>query len=352
MIPTGQRLTGRELLAFQQKASRHLAFSLTDACPLRCEHCIASAVPVRRQKEVTVTPEQAHRYAGQMAAIREEGVERVSFTGGEPLLAKAPLQILSEAAAAAGMTSTVITACPWAGDAESARHTVRRYPYITRWHLSTDRFHTAFLPPGHLLRAAEAVLEADREVLIRFTVSQPPAEEDQRLYDFLRTHLPEGVPIAVQPVSHAGRAADLETEIPSGLPQQVPCLSTGPAIRRDGSVSPCCASLIGQKEGHPFVYAAASEAGLAAVYRQWQADPLLRLIRAVGFTPVLPWIQEGIPDHPLFDGIPNHPCEICIALWKHPAAAPLLQQVTRRPDVKRKIDQLFAAVFETAPLKP
>lgn len=346
MIPCGHLLTGSELLAFQKKAFRHIAFSLTEACPLRCAHCIVSSQSSRKQKKVTITPEQALGYADQMSALQKKGVQRVSFTGGEPLLAKAQLRTLSEAVAVSGMTSTVITACHWAGDDLSARKTVRSFPHISHWHLSTDRFHTVFVPLEFLLRAVKAVLEAGRQVLIRLTVTAPRQAADQQIYNQLRARLPKGVPVAVQPVSPVGRAERLGLRTPVGQPRQAPCLSTGLVVRWDGTVSPCCASLVGQRGGHPFQYDSALEVGLVRIYRQWQADPLLRLIRAVGFTPAFPWIQEEIPEHPVLGAIPNHPCDVCVALWKHPGTADFLWQTTRRPEVVNKIDKLYKAVFK------
>src|SRR5690348_13677215 len=103
MIAVGHVLTGAELTAFQRQATRHIAFSLTEACPLRCAHCIVSTVPTAKASSVTLSLEQARDYAEQLPALHKKGVSRVSFTGGEPLLAFEQLRLLSEAAVNAGM---------------------------------------------------------------------------------------------------------------------------------------------------------------------------------------------------------------------------------------------------------
>ena len=87
-------------------------------------------------------------------------------------------------------------------------------------------------------------------------------------------------------------------------------------VRDDGTVSPCCGPLTDQRDGHPFRWTPASQVGLVNAYVAWRADPLLQLVRSVGFGPLLPWVAEEDPDHPVLRGGPAHPCDTCVALWR------------------------------------
>jgi hypothetical protein len=126
-------------------------------------------------------------------------------------------------------------------------------------------------------------------------------------------------------------------------------MSTGLIVRHDGSVGPCCSSLVDQRSGHPFQYAPASEQGLVAAHEAWLGDPLLRLVRAVGFEPLLAWLREEHPGHPLLEATPRHPCDVCVALWRIPGVAAAMARRSQQPATRQKIDAVFSAVFGDGP---
>jgi pyruvate-formate lyase-activating enzyme len=343
-LPIGHAMTGDALLALQRASCRHLGFSLTRACPLRCRHCIVATLSAGEAARVTVSAPQAEAYAQELAELRALGIERVSFTGGEPFLALGPLATLSAAAAASGMRCTVVTACHWAKTEKSAARLLDRFPDIHAWHLSTDVFHEEFLPADHVLTAARAVLAAGREVVVRMAVGHPPTAADQRLHQRLVDELPEDAELSVQPVVKAGRAADLDLTVNPARGRNVPCPSTGPLVRDDGSVSPCCSALIDQPDVGPFELPPAGD-GLVAMYRAWVGDRALRLVRSVGFAPFLAWIAQDMPEHPVLRAIPDHPCETCTALWAEPGTTAVLQRRLGEGPVARKIDHLYETLF-------
>lgn len=344
MLPIGRVLTGNELLELQKQAVRHIGISLTEACPLGCAHCIVASVPPSKWRSVTLSLEQAHAYAGQLAELHEAGIRHISFTGGEPVLAFGALRLLTAACAEAGISSTAITSCHWAGSSRAAVSMVRALHDVDNWHLSSDRYHSSFVPVGNVLRAANAVLESGRSVVIRMTVPLPTGDEDQQLYQQLREALPDQVPILIQPVSKVGRAENLDVQTVGGQ-GQAPCLTSGLLVRYDGCVSPCCSSLSGLRTGHPFQYPPATETGLVGSFQAWLADPLLKLIRSVGFAPVLAWLREENADHPALRRLPGHPCQICVDLWKEPEAVEVVRRRCADPLVQQKIAEVYEAVF-------
>jgi len=354
VLAIGTRLDGRQLTAFQSRADRHVSFSVTTACPLRCRHCLVATVSARDHAAVALPAERAARFAAQLPALAAEGVERISFTGGEPLLAEDLLRQLSGEAIAAGMECTVVTACHWARTPEQARDVIARLPDIRRWHLSMDRYHVEYLPLDHVAHAAQAAVDLGRDALIRASVPDPPTDEDEQLLRDVVSRLPPAVELAVQPVKRVGRA----TALPLGLPSQsatatqlspraawIPCMTTGPLVLADGGVRPCCSSLADGVADHPFRMPSADELGMVGAYRAWRDDPLLKLVRAVGFAPVFDWVVEGSGAPPLPALVPAHPCDQCTLLWKTPGASKRVRVRIADAGVRRKIDELHDAVF-------
>lgn len=353
MLATGTVFNGRELTAFQKRAERHVSFSVTTACPLRCRHCLVATVSARDHESVALPAQRAEAFAREMPALAAEGVERISFTGGEPLLAESVLDVLSAAAAAHGIGCTVVTACHWARTPEQAREVVARLPHIDRWHLSMDRYHAEFLPLQPVIHAAKAAVALGRDVLIRAAVPDPPADEDRQLLADLMATLPPQVELAVQPISRVGRAVTLplprrdRVETPPAPPPRrpwIPCMSTGPLVLASGSLRPCCSSLADASTDHPFRTPSADAVGLVGVYRAWRNDPLLKLVRSVGFAPVLEWAQgtDGLRGT---QPLPSHPCDQCTALWRIPGAVERVRERLEDTAVHQQIDALYDTVF-------
>ena len=206
MPGSGLRLTGEEFTRHQALSSRQVSFSLTESCPLRCAHCIVDTVPASVRSK-TLRTDDASALAEGLPALVARGVRFIGFTGGEPLLALGQLKTLSDAAAAAGLECTVVTACHWARSPAAARRTIGNLAGIHNWQLSTDVFHTPFVPVAWVVSAARAVLEEGRNPMVRIAAHLPLAGASLALYNSVRQALPESVPIFVQPITPNGRAA-------------------------------------------------------------------------------------------------------------------------------------------------
>src|SRR5262245_19988434 len=177
-----------ELATVQRIAATHLTFSLTLACPLRCAHCIVDAAP--ELGSTTMPVDVASHYAEQMPELAAHGITGISFTGGEPTVARRPLRILADAAAAAGIECGIVTAAPWARTPTLARRTVNDLASIAAWDLSMDRYHEDFVSLDMIRNAYDALFESRRRVTFRFSYSEPLTEDDQRILAFIAT-MPE-----------------------------------------------------------------------------------------------------------------------------------------------------------------
>ncbi|RYE84858.1 MAG: radical SAM protein, partial [Hyphomicrobiales bacterium] len=206
VIPIGLMLSAEGLREHQKLSAEHVTFSLTEACPLRCAHCIVATVPVVDRSR-TMPLSRAEAYAAQLPDLVRRGVRLVSFTGGEPLLARRQLTLLSTAAAAAGCDVTVVTSAHWATSPQSAARVIASLPGVRYWHLSTDTYHLPFVGLERVIWAAKAALEAGREVMIRLTVPSEPTAACLDIHRRLRSELPEA-PVFCQNVIGMGRASE------------------------------------------------------------------------------------------------------------------------------------------------
>ncbi|MGI6648800.1 MAG: radical SAM protein [Bacillota bacterium] len=342
----GIEISTEALKVLQVLSLTHISICVTDLCPLQCAHCLVSAGDHSRSRS-SLSREVALAIAAKMQELRERGVRRISLTGGEPTLVAETLQMLSEAAFKNGLETTVVTSAFFAESNEESYRLIKSFPYISAWHISSDVYHQAQVPRSCIVNAAEAAVRLGKKATVRMTVAKPIATTDTDLYNWLQNNLPEEAEIVVQPVIKTGRAEDLNPEIIKATVPGWPCITSGMAVRTDGSVSPCCAGLIADKNGHPFRYENVITAGITKVYDDWCQDPLLQLIQAVGFAPLLGWIKEKLPNHPVLEAVPEHPCECCLALWRVPEAVKLVKSKIENPAIKTKINTLYNTVFES-----
>jgi pyruvate-formate lyase-activating enzyme len=342
-VPVGLPMSGDQLREHQRLAAQHVTFSVTESCPLRCVHCIVATVPANDRSR-TMPMERAESYAAQMGALARRGVRFVSFTGGEPLLARRQLQLLSRAARDAGMESTVVTACHWATSTATAEKVVASLPDIECWQVSTDEFHRDYVSVDHVIRAAKAASKFGRNVMVRLSMSLPESDTIVSIYNELREALPD-IRIFAQPIIAMGRGASVPSFSELADVPAWPCVPQGMVVRFDGTVAPCCAGLVDTRDGHPFQYPNADTAGLEGVHQAWCTDPLLQLIRAAGFAALMPWLREIAPEHDVLAETPRHPCEFCTRLWTDPGVGPALRERISRDENRAKVAALAHEVF-------
>ena len=345
-------LTLGELKAIQAIAAGHLTFSLTLACPLKCAHCIVNAAP--DLGKTTMPFEVAQGYARQMAELAEYGIRSVSFTGGEPFLARRQLEVLAEAADRAGIVSGVVTAAHWAKSHESARKVVEQFASIRCWDISVDVFHEEYIGLDCVKNAYDALIAQGRRVTIRFTYSDPPTEDELRILGFIST-LSEAS-FSCQRVRAVGRGSFLDVKTEHHYnPWVKPCLTQGMVIRYDGSISPCCLNLVEERR-HPFQFGDARARPLKVIHQDYMSMPLLQIIRSIGFSELMRWLREAGLDARLPKELPDEVCELCSLMMRDKVVADFLKQKTSEPEVQLRIavissqvlgeNQMLSAVLE------
>lgn len=339
--------TARDLFRFQRLARHSLVISVTRKCPLTCAHCITSSGP--EAAGPVVRPREAALWAADLEAMSRQGLRFLSLTGGEPILALEALALLSRRAAAAGLSTFIVTSGVWASTLRAARGVVAAVGPVTRWDLGSDGWHTAGMPLGRLDHALTAILEAGGAATVRMCEGVTAAETRQMAAD-LRSVVRGRAPILMQSVRRLGRAVtlgprDAGVDNGGGLPRRS-CLATGLFVRADGSTGPCCAGLAYEaRDRHPFDYGRVRGPGdLESAWRAWCADPLLRIMRFASLAALDGWLPEteGVDA-----GWPDDPCEACVALWTRlePTEAAALHARASAPMVAAKLDLLEQALL-------
>lgn len=334
-------LTLEQLTACQHLAATHITFSLTLACPLKCAHCIVDAGP--EKSHTTMPLEIAERYAAQMQDLADYGVKGVSFTGGEPFVARLQLSRMAEAAGRAGLQVSVVTAAHWAGTEARAKALVERFPAIACWDISYDAHHQPWVGISHIKNATSAIRAAGRKATVRVTYSDPMTDADRNVMAEL--HSIAETDCVAQSMRPVGRGAELHERVDHGwTPWIKPCLTQGMVIRYDGSVAPCCLNMV-ESRAHPFDFGDPSRIQLTELHRRFASDPLLQLIRAIGFSQIREWVCEEGLEHLLPDPVPEEVCELCTAVLHQPKLAQLAMRRATAGDTPLRVAIITAKVL-------
>ncbi len=330
-----------ELQKVQSVAMSHIAFSLTLACPLRCGHCIVEASEEKSGSTVPVAT--ARIYASQMKSLREYGIRTVSFTGGEPTVAPRQLSLLSEAAGNEGMRCGIVTSAYWAKTRRDSARMIESFPSISDWDLSIDRYHQEFVPMEYVRNAYAAAVSRGRQVTLRFTFEDPPAEREREILEFISTM--GDANFSSQKVRPLGRGAGAPvTKDDSFNPWMKPCLTQGIVVRYDGSIAPCCLNLIESRK-HPFEFGNAENRPLEAIHRDFRVSPLLQLMRLIGLGELYRWIHAGGLAGNLPETLPDDACDICALMMNDRAIGEFLSEKAGRPEIRLRTAVMLSKVF-------
>lgn len=332
------RGTARQLLDFQRLAWSSMVFSLTRRCPLSCSFCITSSRP--DFPGPVVSKRRAERWAAQLPVLGRAGLRHISFTGGEPIIALPAVEVLSRSGAAAGIRTAVVTSGAWATNAAQAARVVQRLRSVSHWDISYDIGHAEQMPESRFRMALEALTAAGASFSVRVcTRADNPSQT--AFMTRLRQIIGPEITMITQSVRGLGRAAESTVlQKVSEVPCK-PCMATGPFVREDGTVGPCCCGLAYESIGRtPFDYGNVDDIGLMAAWRRWRSDSLLRLMRLTGLAIPLQWLKEEGLARDSFCCYADV-CETCVALWREmPLAAERLRNRSAESGVKRKLDEL------------
>jgi len=223
----------------------YVAVSTTNACPLTCKHCISSSGP----KGETARPD----FDDKVLAVLVNGLfntERVSLTGGEPLLDVDRTARIVQALDSTGIACNIVTSAFWAKSPKSASEILARLGGLKSLTISHDVFHAEFVPVSFVKNAFLEAKKRGISTTVRLVQSFPPNPAQVTTRRAVLQFADENE-IEIQRLLKYGRAA---TEDLEGAGFTTPlvtfCPSTGPHVSHDGRVTPCCSTIMGLAGEH------------------------------------------------------------------------------------------------------
>ena len=183
-----------------------LGIILTEACNIRCSHCLPECEPRRTENLQWAALDRILR-----DAKRAGSVTKVAFTGGEPFLVPTVLRQAVALCAELRLGSSVMTNGFWASSVLRAREALQRLPGLTELGLSTDTFHQDFIPVERIRNAITAGQELGIRCIVRVCVLSHPEEAAERTREQL-AGLDKWYTLQIQPIQPMGRAVGLKAD--------------------------------------------------------------------------------------------------------------------------------------------
>jgi organic radical activating enzyme len=265
-----------------------LAVSVTSRCNLACRHCGRSCT----NDGTDLAPALVTAICRDLPALRPR-VKEIGITGGEPLLVPRAVRKLVEAAAACGCAACIMTNGSWATSPAAARRTVRPFPGLHAIVISTDLHHLAFVPVETVRNAYEAGREAGLEVRVLVTLSPERTAAEDALLEQVRTFA-DADDLMTQKLKPMGRARSISAGFTySEEPPLIPCTTSGPLIREDGVMIPCCRGLDWLPCAHPMCVGSLHERTLPELFRLLRVHPILHFLRTWGVRQLLDRLAEA-----------------------------------------------------------
>jgi len=307
--------------------TQELVIHLTLRCPLKCAHCCVDA-------DINKSEELQHKTVLKSIANSTQipTIEKVSFTGGDPFVARKTLEAGIKQATSQGLSTSVVTSAFWAKTAKRAEHIIStlKTAGLQEIMLSYDDSHAQYLEEQFIINAFNASVKAG--LIIKVNVVREPNDKIDKAY--LTAMLdPNGVyknqlKIFETAVNSTGRAKEddsVQMRQDRAANDQVyrgPCTSVLRHIsaQSDGNWVPCCGVIKPPKALHR---GQVDTTPLATVVKQAHKDPVLQWLAYEGPVAILKQITANT-DNPLddadFDGI----CHACDRLFNEPAHQELL----------------------------
>jgi hypothetical protein len=309
MEALNQESHAKQLLAFQKLAQSTLVLSMTRRCPLSCPHCITQSHP--GFSGPVVSNGLATRWALEMPDLAAAGIRHITFTGGEPVLARSAVETLANAAKGVGIRTAIVTGGGWVSTPSAARRVVDSLRGVNHWDVGYDQYHGQEIDWERF----DLLISTLTEFGCSFSVRVCSGKDNAMWLRRIRLIVGDDVTVMLQPIKSAGRAMDFDQPVRVGGEPSQPCVSSGPLILETGVSAPCC-SILGYAslEHIPFAYGSADVESLLTIWQRWRGDQLLRLMRLLGLQWPLQWALDlGFIGEDFV--ITQDVCDTCVRFW-------------------------------------
>jgi pyruvate-formate lyase-activating enzyme len=234
---------------------RNVAVSVTNACPLRCGHCITNSSPT--------TDRAIPNFESVLSNFLDRNdldVDSVTMTGGEPFYDLDRLTTLVQIAADKGFTVGAISSAFWAKSPERARMVLDQIPGLKALTLSTDVHHAKFVDREYVRNAYIEARKRGIKARIRVCVQLPYTESDVDVLNYVRTFCVEE-DLEIQQIVPYGRAAQQQEVFHQHFNRQPFCPALGPHLLNNGEIIPCCNTIVPLRGKHPLYIGNGQDSG-------------------------------------------------------------------------------------------
>src|SRR3972149_174304 len=310
-----------------------LSISLTNRCPLKCEHCFINALP---SKGDDMDIKMVSNIASQLKDLQGT-ITDIGITGGEPFMKPQEIKIISKAANRMGATVGVVSSGYWASSRIEAERIINEHEDISDYNVSTDVYHLKVVPLTNIKNAYEASKKNGKNVTIRFTEGYENLEKERLLLEEIRAFA--GKDIHLQSLIPFGRAEHLDKKFPfTRKKPPIPCLSNGPVICEDGTVLPCCNALIAVRKNHPLVLGNVATETLSTIYKKSSTNTLFHFLRLWGSYGLYELLRKSslsnlLPTKHMF----FNPCYTCAKLFSIPQINKYLAELVMDFELRLKV---------------
>jgi organic radical activating enzyme len=326
---------------------RHLAVSITNACPLQCGHCISNSSPKSRQGFQGL----AENFAGFLDLWPK--ARHVTLTGGEPFYDLAGMKLFLELCVQREVRAGAITSGYWAKTPKAAAEMLNKVPRLHSLTISSDVFHQQYVSVDFIANAYRAGRERGLLTHVRLTRHAETKDDERELrakiLDFCD---PEDLEDAL--LAPYGRAEEFREELARSTPREAKlglCPSSGPHIFESGRVTPCCNSIVSLEQEHALDFGNILGEPSSAVKARLLSDEFFLTIKILGFD----FLRDYLDEIGELDFAPVSACEFCFQLCKEPRQFRKLESLFKNPEFRFQLHAIaigeYGNHFSGAPIK-
>jgi MoaA/NifB/PqqE/SkfB family radical SAM enzyme len=217
-----------------------ISLSYTLKCNAYCAHCCVNAGPSQNKK---ISIGNAKKL---ISDAKRYGIKFIAFTGGEPTLFRKELLEIMKFSKANKIKNILVTNAWWAKTVKTSEAFVKQLKKagVIEIQISTDVFHTAFIPFDNIINAIKAIKKYRIKPVVMFT----RIKNDKETVELINKTKKFKIKIIEQPVvPFNGRSKNLPKTFLYRLPlkkmRYVGCISVlSPTISPDLILYACCAS--------------------------------------------------------------------------------------------------------------
>ena len=328
----------------QKKYGSYIGFSITNSCPLNCEHCIVNA---NSYNEELISASDYHWYLLQLIKNNPE-LEEIVITGGEPFYRPNKLKVFSDFCYMHKINLAVVTSGYWASNYNRALATIIKYPGIGKYAISTDKYHIKHLSMNYIRNAYVAAKSLNKKVHIKITGETKNSLKKNNCLNEIFEFVKDENDLFFQCLMPIGRAKEncknefAYKSTPSNI---IPCTSAAIFIKENGRVEPCCGILPFLKTEHHMALGNILYDDISAIFNNIKTNWLFNFIRLWGFNDLMNIIKdselaEKLPDSFLKlkkEFLRDEVCSLCSSLFADQEISDYLYNISKDFDFRFKV---------------